>query len=176
MYQAVIVIHILLGLSIIGLILIQQGKGADAGAGFGGGASGSVFGAQGAASFLSRTTAILATCFFITSLGLAWMNSNKTAVSDFMSSTSPEEKAVIDLGLPDVKDKTKDNTATPAQPAVPPVSAPPVVPSTSSTENQPPAPAITTEQKAEIDKVVEEKQPGIKPELPEHESATGKKK
>lgn len=178
MYQAVIVIHILLGLSIIGLILIQQGKGADAGAGFGGGASGSVFGAQGAASFLSRTTAILATCFFITSLGLAWMNSNKTAVSDFMSSSSPEEKAVADLGLPDVKDKIKDNAATPAQPTVPPVSPPPVATTPSSTENQAPtpAPANTTELKAGTDKVVEEKQPGMKPELPKHESATGKKK
>ena len=71
MYQVIIVIHVLLGLGIIGLILMQQGKGADAGAAFGTGSAGSVFGAQGAASFLSRATAILATLFFITSLGLA---------------------------------------------------------------------------------------------------------
>ena len=101
MYQAIIVIHILLGLSIIGLILMQQGKGADAGATFGGGASGSVFGAQGAASFLSRTTAILATLFFITSLGLAWINGNKGAAADFMS-VPAAEKDVVETGLPNV--------------------------------------------------------------------------
>lgn len=71
------VIHILAALGIIGLVLIQHGKGADAGAAFGagaaGGASGSVFGAQGSANFLSRSTAILATVFFVTSLSLAYM-------------------------------------------------------------------------------------------------------
>ena len=71
MYQVIIVVHVLLGLSVIGFVLIQQGKGADAGAAFGSASSGSVFGAQGASSFLSRTTAILATLFFATSLGLA---------------------------------------------------------------------------------------------------------
>lgn len=85
MYQVIIVIHVLLGLGIIGLILMQQGKGADAGAAFGTGASGSVFGAQGAASFLSRTTAILATLFFITSLTLAIFNGRQGAVHDLMS-------------------------------------------------------------------------------------------
>jgi preprotein translocase subunit SecG len=105
MYQVIIVIHILLGLSIIGLILMQQGKGADAGATFGGGGSGSVFGAQGAASFLSRTTAILAALFFITSLGLAWINGNKGAAVDFMGSGAgvpAVEKEAPDLGLPNV--------------------------------------------------------------------------
>lgn len=137
MYQVIIVIHILLGLSIIGLILMQQGKGADAGATFGGGASGSVFGAQGAASFLSRTTAILATMFFITSLGLAWINSNKTgAAVDFMG-TSAVEKEAPDLGLPDVDGantkeslpaplpEKKEGAAIPAPVAVPPVNATP---------------------------------------------------
>jgi len=71
MYQVIIVVHVLLGLGVIGFVLIQQGKGADAGAAFGSASSGSVFGAQGASSFLSRTTAILATLFFATSLGLA---------------------------------------------------------------------------------------------------------
>ena len=100
MYQAIIVIHILLGLSIIGLILMQQGKGADAGATFGGGASGSVFGAQGAASFLSRTTAILAALFFSTSLGLAWLNGHKTPVNADLITSSPVEKAASDVVLP----------------------------------------------------------------------------
>ncbi len=99
MYQVIIVIHVLLGLGIIGLILMQQGKGADAGAAFGSGASGSVFGAQGAASFLSRTTAVLATLFFATSLGLAMLNSQKSAPVDIMSAPAVEQDS---LGLPEV--------------------------------------------------------------------------
>ncbi len=97
MYQVIIVIHILLGLGIIGLIMMQQGKGADAGAGFGAGASGSVFGAQGSASFLSRMTAIFATLFFITSLGLAWLNSNKGASVDIIGAFSKETASDVVL-------------------------------------------------------------------------------
>ncbi|HAZ42716.1 MAG TPA: preprotein translocase subunit SecG, partial [Methylococcaceae bacterium] len=63
--------------AIVGLVLLQQGRGADAGAGFGAGGSSSVFGARGAASFLSRTTAILASVFFVTSLSLAYLASNR---------------------------------------------------------------------------------------------------
>jgi len=98
MYQVIIVIHVLLGLGIIGLILMQQGKGADAGAAFGTGSAGSVFGAQGAASFLSRTTAIMAGLFFITSLGLAVINGHKGAAFDLMS--SPDTRQGIG-GLPE---------------------------------------------------------------------------
>ena len=90
MYQVIIVIHVLLSIGIIGLILMQQGKGADAGASFGTGTSGSVFGAQGAASFLSRSTAILATLFFITSLTLAVMSGHKGAAFDLMSPAKTE--------------------------------------------------------------------------------------
>lgn len=64
--------HLLLALGLIGLILIQHGKGADAGAAFGSGASGTVFGSRGSASFLTRTTAIMATLFFLTSMALAY--------------------------------------------------------------------------------------------------------
>ena len=69
--------HILAALAIIALVLLQQGKGADAGAAFGAGGSGTVFGARGAASFLTRTTAVLAVVFFLTSLGLAWFASQQ---------------------------------------------------------------------------------------------------
>ena len=69
--------HILAALAIIALVLLQQGKGADAGAAFGAGGSGTVFGARGAASFLTRTTAALAVVFFLTSLGLAWLASQQ---------------------------------------------------------------------------------------------------
>jgi len=67
------VVHVLAALGLIGLILIQHGKGADAGASFGGGGSQTVFGSAGSANFLTRFTAVLAVVFFITSLGLAWM-------------------------------------------------------------------------------------------------------
>jgi len=73
----VIVLHVLVALSIIGLVLLQHGKGADMGSGFGSGASGSLFGATGSANFLSRATAVLATLFFLTSLGLAYIATNK---------------------------------------------------------------------------------------------------
>ena len=84
MYQVIIVGHVLVGLAVIGLILIQHGKGADAGAAFGSGSSGSVFGAQGSASFLSRTTAVLAAVFFSTSLGLAVLSGNVGSDTDIM--------------------------------------------------------------------------------------------
>jgi preprotein translocase subunit SecG len=71
MQNFLLVIHVLLSMSLIALILLQQGKGADAGAAFGSGASGTVFGSKGSASFLSRATAILATLFFTVSLALA---------------------------------------------------------------------------------------------------------
>lgn len=81
LFSVVLTIHVLVGLAVIGLVLMQHGKGADAGAAFGGGgggggASGSVFGSSGSANFLSRTTALLAATFFATSLGLAYLSSN----------------------------------------------------------------------------------------------------
>ena len=75
--NVLIVTHVLVALAIIGLVLLQHGKGADMGSGFGGGASGSLFGATGSANFLSRTTAILATIFFLLSLALAYVATKK---------------------------------------------------------------------------------------------------
>jgi preprotein translocase subunit SecG len=69
----VLIVHVLTALAIIGLVLLQHGKGADVGAAFGSGASGSLFGATGSANFLSRTTAVLAVVFFLSSLGLAYL-------------------------------------------------------------------------------------------------------
>ncbi|OAI50909.1 hypothetical protein AYO46_09085 [Betaproteobacteria bacterium SCGC AG-212-J23] len=71
--NVLIVLHVLVALGIIGLVLLQHGKGADMGSGFGGGASSSLFGATGSANFLSRTTAVLAAAFFILSLALAYV-------------------------------------------------------------------------------------------------------
>ncbi len=101
MYQVIIVVHVLLGLGVVGLVLLQQGKGADAGAAFGSASSGSVFGAQGASSFLSRTTAILAALFFSTSLGLAILSGHNDGPIDLMDRPEVEEEVFTDLPLID---------------------------------------------------------------------------
>jgi preprotein translocase subunit SecG len=87
LFPLLLTIHILVGLSVIGLVLIQHGKGADMGAAFGSGASGSLFGASGSANFLSRTTAILAAVFFLTSLGLTYVASSKPKASGSVMDT-----------------------------------------------------------------------------------------
>jgi preprotein translocase subunit SecG len=79
LHTATLVFHILIAAAIVGLVLLQRGKGADAGAGFGAGASGTVFGARGSASFLSRTTATLAVLFIATSLTLAYLGGRTPA-------------------------------------------------------------------------------------------------
>jgi preprotein translocase subunit SecG len=97
MYQVLTIIHILVAAGVIGLVLLQQGRGADAGAGFGG-ASNTLFGARGAASFLSRTTAVLATLFFLTSLSLAYMAGNTdNKAHDIMDVPQAESPAQRDL-------------------------------------------------------------------------------
>ena len=83
-----LVLHVLVCALIIGLVLLQKGKGADAGAAFGSGSSGTVFGAKGAANFLSRTTAVLATLFFASSLSLAYLGSNRPVATSMMDETA----------------------------------------------------------------------------------------
>ena len=78
---AILVVHVVAALAIIGLVLLQHGKGADMGAAFGSGSSGSLFGATGSANFLSRTTAVLAAIFFATSLGLAYVATHRPKAS-----------------------------------------------------------------------------------------------
>ena len=73
--KIVLIVHTLIAVLIITLVLLQRGKGADAGAAFGAGASGTVFGARGSSSFFSRATAVLATAFFVSSLALAYLSS-----------------------------------------------------------------------------------------------------
>ena len=79
MQKSVLIAHTLIALGIIVLVLLQRGKGADAGAAFGAGASGTVFGSRGSTNFFSRATAILATAFFVSSLTLAYMSSQRSA-------------------------------------------------------------------------------------------------
>jgi preprotein translocase subunit SecG len=88
------VTHVLLAAAIVGLVLLQRGKGADAGAGFGAGASGTVFGARGSASFMSRMTATLAALFIVTSLTLAYLGGRRvdepTSVIDRVGTPASE--------------------------------------------------------------------------------------
>ena len=79
-----LVLHMLVAVAICGFVLLQHGKGADMGAAFGSGSSGSLFGAAGSANFLSRTTAVLATVFFVTSLGLTWFGMSHNAPKGLM--------------------------------------------------------------------------------------------
>ncbi len=81
-FQVILIVHILLALGLVALILMQHGKGADAGAAFGAGSAGSVFGARGANSFLYKLTAGMAAGFFLTSLTLAYLATNESGVSN----------------------------------------------------------------------------------------------
>ncbi|TAK70996.1 MAG: preprotein translocase subunit SecG [Betaproteobacteria bacterium] len=97
----ILTIHVLVALGIIFLVLLQHGKGADMGAAFGGGSSGSLFGATGSANFLSRTTAALAVVFFLTSLGLAYVATHKPKTGGSVMTqgvSSPPAAAVAPAG------------------------------------------------------------------------------
>lgn len=100
--SVVIIVHLLGAIGIVVFVLLQQGKGAEAGASFGSGASGTVFGSQGSTTFLSRVTAILATAFFITSLGLAYFANQKAEGLEQAGLPNPavlevqQQEAVID--------------------------------------------------------------------------------
>ena len=91
----ILTVHVLVALGISFLVLLQHGKGADMGAAFGGGSSGSLFGATGSANFLSRTTAVLAAVFFLTSLSLAYLATHKpkTGGSVMQGVTAPPAAA-----------------------------------------------------------------------------------
>jgi preprotein translocase subunit SecG len=136
MEQVILVFYVLLSAGIVGLILIQQGKGADVGASFGAGASQTVFGSVGAGNVLTRSTAILATLFFVASIGLAVMAKHKAEASreggiPVAAELQPGDNAAPPVG--DVPDATAPAGDTPAVPAsdIPaasdaPVSAPAV--------------------------------------------------
>jgi preprotein translocase subunit SecG len=105
-----VVVQIVCALAIIILVLLQHGKGADMGAAFGGGASGSLFGATGSANFLSRSTAILATVFFLATIGLAYSGtSHRTTRSEGgLMSTVPARDAGKEAGKDAAKDAAKE--------------------------------------------------------------------
>ena len=132
MEKLILVLHVMTALCIIGLILLQQGKGAEAGASFGSGASQTVFGSQGGGNFFTRATALFATVFFATSFGLAILAKNKIAVESDLGipqvveqastemesgSVAPTESALpVELDVPaveaDVSDSVHDSEST----------------------------------------------------------------
>jgi preprotein translocase subunit SecG len=116
-FTLILIVDVVVALCIIGLVLLQHGKGADVGAAFGSGASGSLFGATGSANFLSRTTAILAIVFFATTFTLAYLASNRPRA--------------VSGGLDVIKE----------QPAAPAPSAPPASGAPAGAPKAPEAPA-----------------------------------
>jgi preprotein translocase subunit SecG len=123
---ALLAVHVLVAAALVGFVLLQHGKGADMGAAFGSGASGSLFGAAGSANFLSRTTAILATVFFLSSLGLTYFGSTRGGPKDIM-----KEGAVPTAPQPAAKD-TKEN-----KPADVPQGAAPAAPQAPAKDAEP---------------------------------------
>ena len=115
--NVLIVTHVLVALAIIGLVLLQHGKGADMGSGFGGGASSSLFGATGSANFLSRATAILATLFFLSSLGLAYLATTKPRSGGVLDAVKKEMAVPAKPAAEKQAEKAAEKAAAPAQPA-----------------------------------------------------------
>ena len=110
--SVILAIQMLTALAMIGLILIQHGKGADMGASFGGGSSGSLFGASGSANFLSRTTGVLAAVFFVATLPLAYIGNSRAPTTG-----SVLEGAAVSVPVPTPGDAPAPAAAVPAAPA-----------------------------------------------------------
>ena len=118
LFSLVVAIQVCAALVIIGLVLVQHGKGADMGAAFGSGASGSLFGATGSSSFLSKATGVAATIFFCATLALAYLGNRHTA---------PSGSVMDNLAQPKVTQEVPANGAVPekAAPAAAPAAAKP---------------------------------------------------
>ena len=130
----VLIAHTIIALLIIVLVLLQRGKGADAGAAFGSGSSGTVFGARGSSNFFSRATAIMATVFFASSLGLAYLSSQQAGTTDSLLEDAPPIEAVEDPAgapaadvLPELGEAVEavEDTATDVAAELPELEAPP---------------------------------------------------
>jgi len=123
METIVIVVHLLVALAIIGLILMQQGKGAEAGASFGGGASQTVFGSQGGSDFFAKATAILAFVFFATSFSLAIIAKGKTTIDFDIGIPQVLEQQSAESEIPTLEQElpSSEVPSLPAEPNVPEV-------------------------------------------------------
>jgi preprotein translocase subunit SecG len=100
METVLLVAHLIVAAAVCGFVLMQHGKGADMGAAFGSGSSGSLFGAAGSANFLSRTTAVIATVFFLTSVALTYLGSQHGAVPQGVMETGLMEKGAVEQTPP----------------------------------------------------------------------------
>tara|TARA_B110000438_G_scaffold263809_1_gene276044 strand:+ start:333 stop:734 length:402 start_codon:yes stop_codon:yes gene_type:complete len=125
----VLIAHTVIALLIIVLVLLQRGKGADAGAAFGSGASATVFGSQGSSNFFSRTTAILAASFFVSSLSLAYLSSQQadtpdSLVESIVDTDSGESSVVIDEMAPAITDNNLSLDVMPSIEASDPTAGP----------------------------------------------------
>jgi len=131
------VVQVFSAFAIIGLVLLQRGKGADAGAGFGAGASGTVFGARGASTALSRATAIFAAVFMLNSLALAYMGTKQSeqpkTILDQAGESTPKTPAGTVAPVPAPATAPTGSTSTSTQPvSTPATAAPPAAPSGST--------------------------------------------
>jgi preprotein translocase subunit SecG len=126
LFNLIIVVQVLAALAIIGLVLMQHGKGADMGAAFGSGASGSLFGASGSSNFLSKSTAVAAAIFFACTVGLSYMSTNRPAASNTDVGVMGNVTAPVNKAPATTAPATSGVPATaPAQaPAAPAASAP----------------------------------------------------
>ncbi|MBX2839907.1 MAG: preprotein translocase subunit SecG [Gammaproteobacteria bacterium] len=117
MQSIALVIHVALAIGVIGLVLIQHGKGADAGAAFGSGASATVFGARGSASFLTRMTTVLAALFFLTSIALFYIAAHRDGAVRSVTDIGAIEEPAAESDLPTTPDAPSGEADTPAAPA-----------------------------------------------------------
>jgi preprotein translocase subunit SecG len=115
----ILAVQMLTALAMIGLILIQHGKGADMGAAFGSGTSGSLFGASGSANFLSRSTGVLAAVFFVATLALAYLGNTRTVSTGSVLETAPAPAVVAPAPVAPVVDSTVPAASVPAAEQIP---------------------------------------------------------
>ena len=104
MQQFLLIVHVLVAIGVVALVLLQHGRGADAGAAFGGGSSGSIFGSRGPTTFLTRLTTIFVTVFFLTSLSLAWLSKqsvDRRSVVDRVQTVVVEEAEPVEEAPPE---------------------------------------------------------------------------
>ena len=142
-----LVLHVLLALGIISLVLLQKGAGANAGAVLGGGGAGSVFGASGSSNFLSKTTAILATAFFVNSLVLAYMASHREGPATVVDEIEQAQQVQVIAPEPAMQDLQQVIDETVPLPFNDPVDSdvPPPVGEEAAFESDVPPPASGTE-------------------------------
>ena len=110
-YNIILAAFVLVSVALVALILIQQGKGADAGAAFGSGASGTVFGSRGSASFLTRTTGILAALFFVLSLSLAYLSNQQIEPTSVLEQVQQQETSSEGVPASDIPAVEKETAA-----------------------------------------------------------------